>query len=145
MLTALLRSAAPMNRTLGLQVVRVEPTVRLRLPNDEPVRNHVGGPHAGAIFTLGETAAATEMLLRLGHLLDRGTALAVRAEIEWTKVAACPVLADPQMEAAPADVEAEFLAGGRPEWTTTVDFSREDDGSPCGRMRVTLTLVHPRD
>jgi len=136
--------AAPLNRTLGITVVSTDP-VQLRIPNDEHVRNHVGGPHAGAIFTLGETTAATAMVLTYGHLLDRGVALAVRGDIEWTKVARCAVLSRASVEADPAAVEAEFLAGGRPEWVTRVDFRREDDDAPCGLMHVTLTLVRPRD
>jgi hypothetical protein len=84
------------------------------------------------------------MLVNLGHLLDRGVALAVRGEIEWTKLARCAVLATATMEADAAAVEEDFLADGRPEWRTRIDFRREDDGAPCGVMHVTLTLVRPR-
>ena len=143
-LTQALQAAAPMNRTLGLEVVGLDPVV-LRLPNQEPIRNHVGGPHAGAIFTAGETAAATLMLVRLGHLLDRAVALAVRGEIEWTKLSRCAVLAEASMEADASALEEQFEAGERPEWVTRIDFRREDDGAPCGLMHVTLTLVRPRD
>ena len=143
-LTQALQAAAPMNRTLGLEVLSVDPVV-LRLPNAEPIRNHVGGPHAGAIFTTGETAAAMLMLVRVGHLLDRAVALAVRGEIEWTKLARCAVLAEASTQTDAAAIEAQFDAGERPEWVTRIDFRREDDDAPCGLMHVTLTLVRPRD
>ena len=143
-LTALMRASTPLVDTLGVEVLECERRVRLRLPNLEGSRNHVGGPHAGAIFTLGETTAAALMLLRVGHLLDRAKPLAVRAEIGWSKLARCAVIAETVTDIDAAWIERELQAGGRPEWTTTVRFEREDDGAACGEMSVMLTLVHLR-
>lgn len=143
-LTAALRASAPMLDTLGVEVLELGDRVRLRMPNEERIRNHVGGPHAGAIFTLGETTAATLMMVRLGHLLDRAVPLAVSGDIRWTKLARCAVIAEASMSVDPADLEREFLAGGRPEWSTRIAFTREDDGAPCAEMSVVLTLVRPR-
>ena len=91
--TAAIRASAPLIDTLSIEVLDVTDRVLLRLPNEVGSRNHMGGPHAGAIFTLGETAAACYMLVRLGHLLDRGVALAVSADIAWSKLARCAVIA----------------------------------------------------
>ena len=143
-LTAAMRESAPLIDTLSIEVIDVGERVRLRLPDEVRSRNHVGGPHAGAIFTLGETAAACYMLVRLGHLLDCGVALAVSAEIAWLKLARCAVIAEATSVANVAEIEREFVAGGRPEWSTDICFIREDDGEVCGRMSVVLTLVRPR-
>ena len=144
-LTAAIRATTPLVDTLQIEVIEAGERVRLRLPNEVQTRNHMGGPHAGAIFTLGETTAAVLMLARVGHLLDRAKPLAVSADIAWSKLARCAVLSEPVKDIDAAAVEAEWDAGGRPEWGTTVRFTREDDGAPCGEMTVALTLVRPRE
>ena len=143
-LTTAMRASAPMLDTLAIEVLESGDRVRLRMPNEERIRNHVGGPHAGAIFTLGETTAATLMMVRLGHLLDRAVPLAVSGQIRWSKLARCAVIAEATMAVDPAELEREFLSGGRPEWSTDIAFIREDDGAPCAEMSVVLTLVRPR-
>ncbi|MCX6461766.1 MAG: DUF4442 domain-containing protein [Actinobacteria bacterium] len=143
-LTAAMRATTPLIDTLSIEVLEVGERVRLRIPNEVQSRNHMGGPHAGAIFTLGESTAACLMLTKVGHLLDRGKPLAVSATVSWSKLARCAVLSEATMDIDAAQIEREFLDGGRPEWTTTILFTREDDGAPCGEMSVVLTLVHPR-
>lgn len=143
-LTAAIHATTPLVGTLQIEVLEAGERVRLRMPNETLLRNHMGGPHAGAIFTLGETTAAVLMLTRVGHMLDRARVLAVNASISWSKLARCAVVSEAVSELDAAAAEAEFDAGGRPQWSTAIAFFREDDGSPCGEMVVELTLVHPR-
>jgi acyl-coenzyme A thioesterase PaaI-like protein len=143
-LTAALHASAPLIGTLNIEVIEVGDPIRVRIPNDVGSRNHMSGPHAGAIFTLGETTAACLILTQLGDLLDQAVALAVSAEIQWTKLAQCAVIAEASLPVDADVIRQEFLSGGRPEWTTEVNFTREDDGAPCARMSVVLTLVRPR-
>ena len=140
-LTEALHASTPFTRTLGLEVLSVDADqALLRLPESEHVANHVAGPHAGAIFTLGESAAATLMLRRFGHWLDRAVPLAVSATISWSKLARSSVTALATADGVTERVEAELAAGERPEWETTVVFHREQDGQECARMSVLLTL-----
>ncbi len=145
-LTARLQAAAPFVATLGIQVLEQDSEhVLLRLPDLPLARNHMGGPHAGAIFTLGETAAATLMTQNFSRWFDRMVPLAVTAGISWSKLAQSAVTAEARMLRPVAEVEAELVAGTRPEWDNHIVFRREQDGDVCGEMHVTLTLVTRRD
>ena len=143
--TRSLHSSVPFARTLGLCVLESDADhALLRLPVADAVANHVGGPHAGAIFTLGEAAAATVMLTRYGAWLDRFVPLAVGAQIRWIKLARSAVTALATADGADAavdHVEAELAAGRRPEWESLVVFRRESDAEVCAQMTVVLTLA----
>jgi acyl-coenzyme A thioesterase PaaI-like protein len=139
--TERLQAATPFARTLGIEVLAVdERHAVLRLPARDDLANHVGGPHAGAIFTLGEAAAAVLMLQRFGGWMDRAVPLAIGATIQWSKLARSSVTADATADGVADRVRAELEAGERPEWETTVVFRREQDGEECARMTVLLTL-----
>lgn len=139
--TERLQSVTPFARTLGLEVLEVDADhALLRLPPRDDIANHVGGPHAGAIFTLGEAAAAVLMLQRFGDRLDRVVPLAVSARIEWSKLARSAVTAYATADGVVDRVQAELAAGERPEWETLVVFHRAEDGEECARMTVLLTL-----
>ena len=63
-----LQAAVPFVRTLGLEEVEVsDDRAVLRLPDVEAQRNHVGGPHAGAMFSLGESASGAVVLQHFGR------------------------------------------------------------------------------
>ncbi|MFV2103921.1 DUF4442 domain-containing protein [Micromonospora sp. LOL_024] len=110
-----------------------------RSPSEPATHNHVGGPHAGAMFTLGETASGAVVLAAFGHLLDRATPLAVRAEIAYRKLAIGPVLATARLGRPPAEVVAQLEAGERPEFPVPVEIATEN-GKPTGEMTVIWTL-----
>jgi len=130
----------PFARTLGLEFESAEPgRAVVRLPDAEAVHNHVGGPHAGAMFALGETASGAVVLATFADSLDRALPLAVRAEIAYRKVAMGPVQAVARLDGDPAAVVAELDAGGRPEFPVHVDIGT-DDGVHTAEMTVTWTL-----
>ncbi|SCG62677.1 DUF4442 domain-containing protein [Micromonospora halophytica] len=140
-----LLEAVPFARTLDLEVVEVAPEAEggvravVRLPDSPATHNHVGGPHAGAMFTLGETASGAVVMAAFGHLLDRAVPLAVRAEIGYRKVAMGPVLATARLGRTPAEVIAELDAGRRPEFGVEIEIGTED-GTPTSAMTVLWTL-----
>ena len=147
--TAMLRGATPMVDTLGIEVLELDTDhAVLRLPNLSTTQNHVGGPHAGAIFTAGESAAAALMVARFGHLIARdvepAVGLAVKGEIAWSNLVTTDVLLTATSTSHTDEVEAEFLNGGKPQWTTDIVFRRSNDDAECARMSVVLTLVRPR-
>jgi acyl-coenzyme A thioesterase PaaI-like protein len=145
-LTERLRGLTPFIDTLGIEALQLDREhALLRLPDERSSHNHMGGPHAGAIFTLGETAAAALTVECFGPWLDRFVPLAVSAEISWSKLARSAVTARAQMLRPAADVEAELAAGTRPEWGSRIVFHREQDGAECAQMTVVLTMVPRRD
>lgn len=136
----MLAAAVPMVRTLNLEFVEVGPErAVLRLPDQPDYHNHIGGPHAGAMFTLAESASGAIVLTAFGDQLARAVPLAVRAEIAYKKLATGPVTATATLGRPAAEVVAELDAGGRPEFPVDIAIQRED-GAVTGEMTVVWTL-----
>ncbi|GAB7064262.1 DUF4442 domain-containing protein [Streptomyces mexicanus] len=136
----MLAAAVPMVRTLNLEFIEVSPErAVLRLPDQPEYHNHVGGPHAGAMFTLAESASGAIVLTAFGDQLSRAVPLAVRAEIHYRKLAMGPVTATATLGRPAADVVAELEAGTRPEFPVGIALRRED-GDVTGEMTVVWTL-----
>lgn len=136
----LLAATVPMVRTLNLQFgeTTAERAV-VTLPDQPDFHNHVGGPHAGAMFTLAESASGAIVLSAFGDQLSRAVPLAVRAEIAYAKLAMGPVTATAELGRPVAEVVAELDAGERPEFPVRVTIRRED-GATTGEMTITWTL-----
>jgi acyl-coenzyme A thioesterase PaaI-like protein len=141
-----MQQAVPFVRTLGLEAVDLSSErAVLRLPDRESQRNHVGGPHAGAMFSLGESATGALVLMNFADTLDRAVPLAVSATISYLKLALGPVTATATLARPPAAVRAELDAGERPEFEIVVELTTED-GTVTGEMTVLWTLrPHRRD
>src|SRR6478609_1238985 len=94
----MLAATVPMVRTLNLEYeeTTAERAV-LRLPDQAEYHNHVGGPHAGAMFTLAESASGAVVLAAFADQLSRAVPLAVRAEISYKKLAMGPVTATAEL------------------------------------------------
>lgn len=136
----LLAATVPMVRTLDLEFLETAPErAVLRLPDRSDFHNHVGGPHAGAMFTLAESASGAIVLEAFGDRLHQAVPLAVSAEIGYRKLAMGPVTATAELGRAAADVIAELDAGGRPEFPVHVAIRRED-GAITGEMTIVWTL-----
>ncbi|MCL6672392.1 MULTISPECIES: DUF4442 domain-containing protein [Streptomyces] len=136
----MLAATVPMARTLNLEFLQTTPDKAVVvLPDQSEYHNHVGGPHAGAMFTLGETASGTIVLAAFGEQLSRAVPLAVSAEIAYRKLAMGPVTATATLGRPAADVIAELDAGQRPEFPVSIELRRED-GAVTGEMTVVWTL-----
>jgi acyl-coenzyme A thioesterase PaaI-like protein len=139
-LAASMTQAVPFARTLGVEFLDAGPDFAvLALPDRGDLHNHVGGPHAGAMFTLGETASGAIVLAAFGDLLGRATPLAVTAGITYRKLAMGRVVATARLGRPAADVVAELDAGRRPEFDVSVELATED-GTLTGEMTVRWTL-----
>ncbi|QKV91233.1 DUF4442 domain-containing protein [Streptomyces sp. NA02950] len=136
----MLAATVPMVRTLNLEIVEATAdSAVLRLPDQSDFHNHVGGPHAGAMFTLAESASGAIVLAAFGDQLARAVPLAVRSEIAFKKLAMGPVTATARLGRPVADVIAELDAGERPEFPVNIEITRED-GAVTGEMSITWTL-----
>ena len=133
-------ATVPMVRTLNLEFgeTTAERAV-VRLPDRPDFHNHVGGPHAGAMFTLAESASGAIVLSAFGDQLSRAVPLAVKAEIGYRKLAMGPVTATAELGRPVAEVVAELDAGERPEFPVNVTITRED-GAVTGEMIIVWTL-----
>lgn len=137
----LLAATVPMARTLNLEFLETtaERAV-VRMPDQPDYHNHVGGPHAGAMFTLAESASGAIVLAAFGDQLSRAVPLAVRAEIGYKKLAMGVVTATATLARPAEEVVAELDAGGRPEFPVTVAITRDADDAVTGEMTVVWTL-----
>ncbi|MEU9183659.1 DUF4442 domain-containing protein [Streptomyces sp. NPDC048484] len=136
----MLAATVPMVRTLKLEYVETTPEKAvLALPDQSEYHNHVGGPHAGVMFTLGESASGAVVLAAFGDQLARAVPLAVSAEISFRKLAMGAVTATATLGRPIGDVIAELDAGKRPEFPVAVAIQRED-GAVTGEMTVVWTL-----
>jgi acyl-coenzyme A thioesterase PaaI-like protein len=140
-----LLEAVPFARTLGVEFAEIATDdaggVRavVRLPDSPALHNHLGGPHAGALFTLGETASGAVVMTAFAELLDRAVPLAVRADIAYRRLAMGAVQARARLGRPAADVAAELAAGARPEFPVLIEIGPEG-GAVTAEMTVVWTL-----
>lgn len=130
----------PMVGTLALEFEDLQPQRAVMvLPDQAPYHNHVAGPHAGAMFTLGESASGALVFVNFGDRMGEATPLAVEATIRYLKFAKGRVTATATMDRDPADVIAELDEGRRPEFAVEIALTT-DDGTQTGAMTVLWTL-----
>ena len=133
-------AAVPFARTLGVTFSELHHgRAVMRLPDNAEHHNHVGGPHAGAMFTLAESASGAIVIGTFGDQLERAVPLAVSAEIRYLKLAMGDVTADATLGRTRDEIVAELDEGKRPEFPVDIEL-RTDDGTVTGRMTVVWTL-----
>lgn len=134
-----LPSMVPMVGTLDLAFIELTAdSAIMKLPDQPAFRNHLGGPHAGAMFTLGESASGALVLANFADRLESVIPLAVSAEIRYRAVAMGEVTAEARMLATPVDVLKSLDEGERPEFDIHIGFT--STGRDTGQMSVTWTL-----
>jgi uncharacterized protein (TIGR00369 family) len=139
-LAAGMTQAVPLVRTLGIRFVEATATeVVAELADREDLHNHVGGPHAGVLFSLGETASGAVVLAAFADQLSATVPLAVGAEIAYRKLAMGPVRATARLSRPVEEVLAELEAGTRPEFDVAVEIANAE-GVVTAEMTVTWTL-----
>lgn len=127
----MLAATVPMARTLNLEFLETTPEKAVvALPDQGEFHNHVGGPHAGAVFTLGESASGAIVLAAFGDQLSRAVPLAVRAEIAYKKLAMGAVTATATLGRPTVDVVAELDAGSGPSFPWPSRSSAVTEPSP---------------
>ena len=78
----------PFAKTCGIQIDEIGAgTARVSMPEDDRLNNHLGSPHAGALFTLAETASGAAMAGAFADLIMGLRPVAKEARIQYLKVA----------------------------------------------------------
>ncbi|OLT29499.1 DUF4442 domain-containing protein [Nocardiopsis sp. CNR-923] len=133
-------AAVPFARTLGVTFTDLDfGRAVMRLPDNADHHNHVGGPHAGAMFALAESASGAIVIGAFGDQLERAVPLPVSAEIRYLKIALGDVTAEATLGRPRDEIVAELDEGRRPEFPVEIEL-RTDDGTVTGRMTVVWTL-----
>lgn len=137
----LLPAMVPFVKTLGLDYLELdEERAVLRLRDEPTFHNHVGGLHAGAMFTLAESASGAVVIGSFEDLLAAVTPVAASATITYLRLATGAVTAEAVLGRPAAEVRAELARTGE-----TVQFPvqvtlRTDDGRTNAEMTISWAL-----
>jgi acyl-coenzyme A thioesterase PaaI-like protein len=139
---ALIHGAQGFVHTLGPRVVRSSPDeALLRLDAGPDLHNHVGGPHAAAIFGLGETAAFAVLLEVFGDLVEAGAVPLVKsADIVYSAVATGPLLATAALTGDAQSTRGSLNERGVAVFPVRIAFTRERDGVETAVMTAQMAL-----
>jgi acyl-coenzyme A thioesterase PaaI-like protein len=141
-IAALVEGAPGFVHLLGPRVVRSSRAEAvLRLDARAELHNHLGGPHAAAVFGLGETTAFVVLLEVFGDLVEQGAVPLVKsAEIAYSAVATGPLLATGRLTGDEAGARSSLAERGVAVFAVEVVFTREGDGAPTATMTAQMAL-----
>jgi len=139
---ALLHGASGFVGTLGPRVLSSSREgALLRLDAGPHLHNHLGGPHAAAIFGLGETAAFAVLLEVFGDLVEGGGVPLVKSSsIGYSGIATGPLLAAAALDADEAGTRARYAERGSASFDVQVTFRRESDDTETARATYAMAL-----
>jgi uncharacterized protein (TIGR00369 family) len=129
--------AVPFAGHLGLEITHVAPgEAVVRLPERAELTNHVGSQHAGALFTVAETASGAAFVGAFAERLGDVTPLARSAEISYEKIAKGAIEASARLGVAAEDALATLDADGK------VEFPCEVELADASGTKVATATVH---
>ena len=118
--------AVPFAGHLNLEITEISAgEARVRLPRRPELNNHVGSQHAGALFTVAETASGAAFVGAFAIRMGEITPLARRAEIEYLKIANGVITASATLGIEAADALATLDASGKVEFPCDVVLTDE--------------------
>lgn len=139
------QSAAPFNNHARIQIMETEPGIGATRIADLPeLKNHFGTVHGGALYTLGEVAAARAVLTALGERIAQLQAVTRGARIRYVRPARGAI--DARATLSLADVGAALAAveqQGRAEIPVEVALT-DAQGIVVATMVVEWHLGRPR-
>ena len=84
--------AVPFAGYLGIEITEMaEGEATAVLPEADELKNHVGSQHAGALFSVAETASGAAFVAAFAERMGDVTPLARSAEIAYEKIARGPI------------------------------------------------------
>jgi uncharacterized protein (TIGR00369 family) len=119
--------AVPFAGHLGLEIIHVaEGEALVVLPEAHELTNHVGSQHAGALFTVAETASGAAFVGAFAERMGDVTPLARSAEISYEKIAKGPIEASAKLGVDPAAALATLDAEGKVVFPCEVELNDAD-------------------
>lgn len=139
MLTAMI----PFIGTVGITIDHIgKGTAVASLPARPQVNNHLGTAHAGAVYTLGESASGGAVLSLFADLMPGVFVALKEATVRHSKAAAGDVLAQATVVGDPAEIRAAYEATGKVDFVVTVKLTV--DGAETGENSYTWAVRAPR-
>jgi len=128
--------AVPFAGHLGLEITRVaEGEAEVRLPERTELTNHVGSQHAGALFTVAETASGAAFVGAFAERLGDVTPLARAAEISYLKIAKGPIEASARLGVPAAEALATLDEEGKVVFPCEIELT-----DAAGKRVATATV-----
>jgi uncharacterized protein (TIGR00369 family) len=129
--------AVPFARFLELEIESVaEGEAVVRMPERAELTNHVGSQHAGALFTVAETASGAAFVGAFAERMGEVTPLARSAEISYEKIASGPIEARARLGVPKEEALATLDAEGKVVFPCEVELVDGED------QRVATATVH---
>lgn len=123
-----LASTVPFASHVGIEVAEVgEGAGTARLMQSDVSINHIGSQHAGALFTLGETASGAAMAGAFAPVLLGVRPVAGSASINFRRVAKGTVTARAITDQAAEQLRAQLEEGGKVRFPVNVELIDECD------------------
>ena len=135
-----LGQAVPFARHAGVVLTHVEEGLaRAELEQTGTSVNHIGTQHAGALFTLGETASGGAMAGVFADRILSVRPIAGEAQIRYTRLAKGKIVAEARVAGARDALIAALERDGKVAFDVTVAMS-DGEGKEVATMRVSWTV-----
>lgn len=119
--------AVPFAGFLGVEVTSLaEGEATALLPERDELKNHVGSQHAGALFSVAETASGAAFVGTFAERMGDVTPLARKAEIAYEKIAKGPIEARATLAMPKDEALATLDREGKVEFPCEVVLSDAD-------------------
>ncbi|HMI80905.1 MAG TPA: DUF4442 domain-containing protein [Solirubrobacterales bacterium] len=116
--------AVPFAGHLNLEIVSIaEGEATVVLPERPELVNHVGSQHAGALFTVAETASGAAFVGAFVERMGDVTPLARSAEISYEKIASGPITANARLGVPAAEALETLDSAGKVEFPCEIELS----------------------
>ena len=140
---AMLRQMVPFIDTVGLTIDEVLPGhATARLTSRREVHNHIGTVHAGALYTVGESASGAVVLGLFGDKMP-GLFVALKgATVAHTKARAGDLLAHARIDGEATALRQRYETDGKLDFNVQVSF--EVEGVEVAHVTYTWAVRAPR-
>lgn len=134
----------PLVRTLGIHIDSIGPGFsEVSMPDDGKLHNHLGTPHAGALFTLAETASGAAMAGGFAELIMGLRPVAKESRIQYQKVAKGATRASGRVPGDLAALKTQLAVDGKIAFPVNVDIF-DQEGTLAAQVTVDWYLSAKR-
>jgi uncharacterized protein (TIGR00369 family) len=134
----------PFVRLLGISIDDIGAgTSRVSMPDDPKLNNHLGTQHAGALFTLAETASGAAMAGGFAELILGLRPVAKESRIAYQKLARGATRAEGRVPGDLAALKAQLAQDGKVAFPVAVDIF-DSEGTLAAQVTVDWYLSQKR-
>lgn len=134
----------PFVRLLGISIDDIGAgTSRVSMPEDPRLNNHLGTQHAGALFTLAETASGAAMAGGFAELILGLRPVAKESRIQYQKLARGATRAEGRVPGDLAALKAQLAQDGKVAFPVAVDIF-DSEGTLAAQVTVDWYLSQKR-